>query len=50
MIGKLEAARLLFEEAVQVSLETLGDSHPYTLIFTKHLDLLLMRHAQGHGE
>ena len=41
MIGKLEAARLLFEEAVQVSKETLGDGHPYTLVFTKHLDLLL---------
>ena len=40
-MGKLEAARLLFEEAVQVSKETLGDGHPHTLIFTKNLDLLL---------
>ena len=36
-MGKLEAARLLFEEAVQVSKETLGDGHPHTfLVFTKH--------------
>ena len=40
-MGKLEAARLLFEEAVQVSKEMLCDGHPYTLIFTQHLDLLL---------
>ena len=46
-MGKLEAARLLFEEAVQVSKEMLCDGHPYTLVFKKHLDLLLM---QGHGE
>jgi|TARA_B110001469_G_scaffold90870_1_gene86302 hypothetical protein len=33
-MGKLEAARLLFEEAVQVSKEMLCDGHPYTLIFS----------------
>jgi hypothetical protein len=36
-MGKLEAARLLFEEAVQVSKETLGDGHPHTLVFTEHM-------------
>jgi hypothetical protein len=40
-MGKLEEARPLFEEAVQGGKETLGDGHPYTLIFTQHLDLLL---------
>ena len=39
-MGKLEEARLLFEEAVQVGKQTLGDSHPHTLIFTQHLDSL----------
>jgi hypothetical protein len=49
-MGKLEAARLLFEEAVQVSKETLGDGHPYTLIFTVlHGAPGLAAHVQGHG-
>ena len=34
-MGKLEEARPLYEEALQGSRETLGDSHPYTLHFAK---------------
>jgi len=49
-MGKLEAARLLFEEAVLVSYKRRCGRRPPIHVdlqfFTKHLDLLLM---QGHG-
>ena len=40
-MGKLEEARLLFEEAVQARKETLGHRHPSTLISISNLGLLL---------
>ena len=40
-MGKLEEARPLLEEAVQMGKETLGDRHPHTLVYAKHLKLLL---------
>ena len=41
MMGQLEEARPLLEEAVQMGKETLGDRHPHTLVYAKHLKLLL---------